>query len=124
MNKSFAMVIAAIMPMVAAVPAQAATDGYAVCAAVSVKQNKLFFTSPYAATQSAMEGAEGRYVQMLRDKRYSNTGMYDPAGTPPPPLTVSCQLYPTQAEAAQTITDRRKTAAESGYSDLGTAFDG
>jgi hypothetical protein len=124
MKKILTLLIAVSAPMIAAVPAHAAIDGYAICVAVSVKQNKLFFTSPYAATQAAMDGVEGRYVQMLRDKRYSNVGMYDPAGTPPPPLEVSCQLYATQSEAAQAITDRRKTAAESGFNDLSTAFDG
>ena len=124
MKKTLLLLIATITPMIVVAPAQAATDGYAICVAVSVKQNKMFFTSPYAATQSTMEGVEGRYVQMLRDERYSNVGMYDPAGTPPPPLDVSCQLYATQSEAAQAITDRRKTAEENGYSDMGTAFDG
>jgi hypothetical protein len=124
MNKTFILFVAAITPMVAITPVHAATDGYAICAAVSVTQKKLFFATPYAAAQSAMEGMEARYVQMLRDKRYSNVGMYDPAGTPPPPLNVACQLYATQSEAAQAITDRRKTAAENGYNDLSTSFDG
>ena len=110
--------------LISAFPVHAATEGYAVCAAVSVTQNKLFFTVPVATSQSAMEGMEARYVQMLRDKRYSNVGMYDPAGTPPPPLTVACQFYATQSEAAQAIIDRRKSAAENGYNDFSTSFDG
>lgn len=124
MKKTLVMLIATLALMIAVAPVRAETDGYAICVAVSVKQNKMFFTSPYVATQSVMEGMEGRYVQMLRDKRYSNVGMYDPAGTPPPPLDVSCQLYANQSKATQAITDRRKTAAENGYSDLDTAFDG
>jgi hypothetical protein len=124
MKQTYALLIAAITSMFVIAPVHATNDGYAICAAVSVTQKKLFFATPFAATQSAMEGMEARYVQMLRDNRYSNVGMYDPAGTPPPPLNVACQLYATQSEAAQAITDRRKTAAENGYNDLSTSFDG
>lgn len=124
MKKLNLIIATATILVLATFPVHAATEGYAVCAAVSVTQNKLFFTVPLATSQSAMEGMEARYVQMLRDKSYSNVGMYDPAGTPPPPLTVACQLYATQSEAAQAITDRRKSAAENGYNDLSTSFDG
>lgn len=71
-----------------------------------------------------MEGIEARYVQMLRDKRYSNVGLYDPPSAPPPALRGACSFYPTAAAATEALAATRKGAAQQGLSDIGTAFAG
>lgn len=122
-TKTSAM-IAAILVAASSTPAFAQEQGYGACYMASASQSKMFFTPPFAISKPAMEGIEARYVQMLRDKRYSSVGLYDPPSTPPPALRGACSFYPSQAAATEALSATRQGAAKQGLSDIGTAFEG
>ena len=121
-TKTSAM-IAAILVAASSTPAFAQEQGYGACYMASASQSKMF-TPPFAISKPAMEGIEARYVQMLRDKRYSSVGLYDPPSTPPPALRGACSFYPSQAAATEALSATRQGAAKQGLSDIGTAFEG
>ena len=74
--------------------------------------------------KAAMEGIEVRYVQMLRDKRYPNVGLYDPPSAPPPALRDACSFYQSHAAATEALAATRQGAAQQGLSAIGTVFEG
>lgn len=116
--------ITAILVTIGATPAAAQEQGFAACYMASASQSKVFYAAPFATSKSAMDGMEARYVKMLRDKRYSNVGLYDPPSAPPPALRGACSFYVTEAAATEALGASRRGSAHQGFNDIITSFDG
>lgn len=114
----------AIFLTISAAPAFAQEQGFATCIMTSASQSKVFYTAPIATAKSAMTGMDARYVKMLRDKRYSNVGLYDPPSAPPPTLSGACSFHLSEAAATDALGATRRGAAQPGYNELVTSFDG
>lgn len=116
--------MAAIFLTMGAAPVFAQDQGFAICTMKSASQSKLFYSHPIAISKSAMSGIEARYVKMLRDKSYSNVGLYDPPNAAPPALSGACSFHASEAAATEALTTTRRGAARPGFNELATSFDG
>jgi hypothetical protein len=124
MTRKFAAAIAAMLVSIGAMPASAQEQGFVTCYMESASQSKFFYSNPVPISKSAMEGIEARFVKMLRDKRFSNVGIYDPPNSAPPTLRGACSFYASEAAATAALGATRRGAAQMGLNELTTPFDG
>jgi hypothetical protein len=124
MTRKLSAAMAVMFISIGVAPASAQEQGFATCYMESASQSKMFYSNPVATSKSAMAGIEARYVKMLRDKRYSNVGMYDPPSAPPPTLRGACSFYVSETAATQALGATRRGAAHMGLTELTTPFDG
>jgi hypothetical protein len=104
--------------------ASASAAGYVACAAASPTQSKVFYAAPFPGELQAAPALAARYVTMLREKRYAAPSMYDPPGSPPPPLEAECRWRETEALAKLASEGMVAAGRSRGFAPLGTAFSG